>query len=250
MAEPKWVKNVALIPIDLIDPNPDNPRIVMTDLSGLAETIRTKGFTTPCMVRVMPDKRFRLLAGHRRVLAAKMAGLESVPCVVRSDVADGDEFTIMLLENIQRADLNPVEEARAFRRILDAEPITQLQLAQRLGVSEPRVSRRLALLDLSAEQQDMVLRGKMSMSDAWEAARLLKRRKGPEPGAANAGRGGRYDVHFNRQHPLYQRAADLCKHRAWLLTEACGSCWETVVRADEIEKWAETLRTTRQGQDA
>ena len=136
--------------LDLIDPDPHQPRKTIGDLTELASSIREHGVINPIIVEVSGSGRFRIIAGERRFAACRSLGLRTVPCIVRT-VADQSRLILQLIENLQRKDLNPVEEARAFKRLMDEFNLTQRDLAERLGKSLAAVNQTLRILDLRAE---------------------------------------------------------------------------------------------------
>jgi ParB family chromosome partitioning protein len=149
-----------LRPIDLLRPNPLNPRgeLVPAGLDELADSMRAQGVLQPLLVT--PGG--LVVAGHRRLAAARQAGLSEVPVMVR-DLSPAQQQEIMLVENLQRQDLSPVEEARGYRRILD-EGQTNAQLARRIGVPTARINARLLLLKLDDQVQWMVHRGDLPLT--------------------------------------------------------------------------------------
>jgi ParB family chromosome partitioning protein len=132
-----------LIPIDLIDPNPDQPRQVMGDLSELMASIAEKGILEPLLVR-QRGERFQIIAGERRYQAAIQVGLRDLPVVVR-DVDETETLELALIENLQRKDLTPFEEAEALQGLADRCGFTHEDLARRLGKSRTSVTESLAL---------------------------------------------------------------------------------------------------------
>jgi ParB family transcriptional regulator, chromosome partitioning protein len=132
-----------MIPIDQIDPNPNQPRQVMGDLSELIASISQKGILEPLVVRQRGD-RFQIVAGERRYQAAVQAGLRELPAVIR-DVDDTEVIELALIENLQRKDLTPFEEAEALHGLADRCGYTHEDLARRLGKSRPSVTESLAL---------------------------------------------------------------------------------------------------------
>src|SRR5438477_10498621 len=132
-----------LIPIDQIDPNPDQPRQVMGDLSELMASIAEKGILEPLLVRQRGD-RFQIVAGERRYQAAVQVGLRDLPVVVR-DVDDAEVIELALIENLQRKDLTPFEEAEAMHGLAEQCGYTHEDLARRLGKSRTSVTESLAL---------------------------------------------------------------------------------------------------------
>ncbi|MPZ73802.1 MAG: ParB/RepB/Spo0J family partition protein [Nitriliruptorales bacterium] len=150
-----------------IQPNPRQPRGQFDErgLEELAHSLRDVGMLQPIVVRPTDGGRFQIIAGERRVRAARLAGLEQVPAVVRT-TQDGDLLTEALVENIHRADLNPLEEAAAFQQLLDDFGVTHDQLAGKLGKSRPAISNALRLLTLPAALQEHVSSGALSAGHA------------------------------------------------------------------------------------
>jgi ParB family transcriptional regulator, chromosome partitioning protein len=132
-----------LIPIDQIDPNPDQPRQVMGDLSELMASIAEKGILEPLVVR-QRGERFQIIAGERRYQAAIQVGLRDLPVVIR-DVDDGEMLELALIENLQRKDLTPFEEAEGLQGLADRCGYTHEDLARRLGKSRTSITESLAL---------------------------------------------------------------------------------------------------------
>jgi ParB family chromosome partitioning protein len=156
------------IPLALIDPNPHQPRATM-DAAGireLAASIKASGILQPVIVRAVMDGRYQLIAGHRRTQAAKIAGLERIPAIVRHDSTDERQAEWALIENIQRADLNAIERARAYRSYVDQFKFTHAQVAERLGEDRTTITNFLRLLDLNPGVQDLVSRGILSAGHA------------------------------------------------------------------------------------
>lgn len=161
------------IAIDAIDDSPDNPRTVLTDLPSLARSIEAHGVIEPVIV-VQDGDRFRIVAGHRRVAAAKLAALKSVPAILRTDDAVAEHIHRMV-ENLQRVDLNPVEEARGYARLKDLG-VKQKAIAEAVGRNQGHVSKRLTLLSLPEPLQARVGRpeevGGVTLEQAVDIARL------------------------------------------------------------------------------
>jgi ParB family chromosome partitioning protein len=132
-----------MVPIEQLDPNPDQPRQAMGDLSELMASIAEKGIIEPLIVRQRVD-RFQIVAGERRYQAATQVGLHEVPVIIR-DVDDGEVVEIALIENIQRKDLTPFEEAEAVQALGDSFHYTHEELARRLGKSRTSITESLSL---------------------------------------------------------------------------------------------------------
>ena len=157
------------IPIELLRRNPDQPRrnFPEAELEELAASIREKGILQPILVRPAPgaDGEYQLVAGERRWRAAQLAGLRSLPAVVR-ELSDLDVLEIGIIENVQRADLNPMEEALGYRALMDRFGRTQEQVSQTVGKSRSHVANTLRLLSLPAEVQTLVSEGSLSQGHA------------------------------------------------------------------------------------
>lgn len=166
------------ISIDDIDPNPDQPRQVFPEeaLQELAVSIREQGVLQPLLVIPTEGDRYRIVAGERRWRASRLAGLEQVPCIVRS-MEKEQEMEIALIENLQREDLNPLEQAVAIRALMDECGYTQEAVASRLGKSRPAVANLLRMLSLPAEVQLMVREGTLSAGHARVLCGLESREK-------------------------------------------------------------------------
>ena len=150
-----------------IDPNLDQPRKVFNEeaLAALVQSIKKHGVITPLIVTPKPDGRYMIIAGERRYRAATAAGLISVPvCVRECTPVQIDELS--LIENIQREDLNPLEVARAIRKLMDDYGYTQEEAAERIGKARPTVANLLRLIDLSAPVQKLVEDGRLSAGHA------------------------------------------------------------------------------------
>ena len=154
------------VPLRLIELNPVQPRaeIDPEELQGLADSIRAAGVIQPILLRPAGE-RYELVVGERRVRACRLAGRDTVPALVR-DIPDEEMLTLALVENIQRADLNPIEKAQAVRRMMDDLGLTQEQVGHRLGFQRSTIANLLRLLDLSPDLQDVVSRGTLSAGHA------------------------------------------------------------------------------------
>jgi len=152
--------------IDRIEPADIQPRGVFKEdkLEELAQSIRHNGIIQPLVVRRDGD-RFKIVAGERRWRAAQKAGLHRVPCIVK-DVSRDNVWELSLIENIQREELNPIEEANAYRNLLENRELTQEQLAERVGKDRSSVANALRLLKLPIEIQRLVEESKLSMGHA------------------------------------------------------------------------------------
>jgi len=157
------------LPVSKMRAGKYQPRTRMDEgaLNELAESIRAQGIMQPILVRALGDDpgRYEIIAGERRFRAAQLAGLKEVPVLVR-DVADENAAVMALIENIQREDLNPLEEAQGVRRLLDEFGLTHEQAAQAIGRSRSATSNLLRLLNLAAPVQTMLLAGDIDMGHA------------------------------------------------------------------------------------
>ncbi len=148
------------IPLELVRPNRHQPRAAFDPegLSELAASISRHGVLQPIVVSADRDG-YELVAGHRRVLAARLAGKTTIPAVIRDEV--GDRLELALIENLQRADLNAIETARAYKLLMETYELTQEELAERLGKSRSSVANMLRTLTAPQALQDAVIEGKI-----------------------------------------------------------------------------------------
>src|SRR5436190_10260774 len=158
---------LAQIPIEQIQPNPYQPRRTFNEASidELARSVREHGIVQPLVVMRVGDK-YKLIAGERRFRAAQKAGLSSVPVVVKDLVKSGDALQIALVENIQREDLNAMEEANAYHQLHDEFGLTQEEIAKRVGKERSTVSNFLRLLKLPEAVKELLASGQLSMGHA------------------------------------------------------------------------------------
>jgi ParB family transcriptional regulator, chromosome partitioning protein len=149
------LESVNEIDIDLIDPNPDQPRTRFADkaLDELAQSIAVNGIVQPIVVRKQ-GTRYQIVAGERRWRAAQRAGLRRIPAVAK-EVSDDKLLELALIENIQRQELNPIEEATAYRNLIDSIGLTQEQVAERVGKERSLVATSLRLLKLPDDMQNV-----------------------------------------------------------------------------------------------
>lgn len=159
-------QRLAEVELDRIRPNPHQPRDEFDEsaLDGIAASLRDHGVLQPLVVREVTDG-FELIAGERRWRAAQRAGLERVPVVVR-DASPRESLEIALVENLQREDLNPIEEARAYELLVDEMGLTQEEVAARVGRNRTTVANYLRLLKLPEKVQALLVEGRLSMGHA------------------------------------------------------------------------------------
>lgn len=155
------------VPVSAIAPNPWQPRTHFdpAELEELAQSIKQHGVLQPVLVSQQPDGTFQLIAGERRWRAVQLAGLNTVPALVK-EVTPQASLELALVENIQRRDLNPLEEAHAYRQLLDDHGLTQEALAQRIGKSRVSVTNTLRLLQLPDEVLEALAAGELSEGHA------------------------------------------------------------------------------------
>lgn len=154
------------LPIEDIVPNPNQPRIHFneTELRELSESIQEHGVLQPLLVRKHGNG-YEIIAGERRYQASKLAGLEELPVIIK-DVNDEEMLALALIENLQRSDLNPVEEAKGYRQLIDASGMTQEALSKAVSKSRSAITNSLRLLDLPEVVQQMIFEGKLTAGHA------------------------------------------------------------------------------------
>ncbi len=221
-----------MIPVDQIEANPANIRDSLGDLEELAASIRENGLVQPLIVYQLAPNRYRLLAGHRRHEAAFLAGLDQVPCVVRKEPDEAKALRLMLVENTQRSNLDPIEEAHALRRLMEATGGNQGDVARMIGKSPATVSLRLSLLRLNAHEQQAVRSRTMQVQEARVVVRQRSSHPSHTPG-----------WWLSKQHPLAGLVTATCSANAHsgarkVGNVGCGECWEQVIRDNERTRLA------------
>ena len=226
---------LVLVPLGLLRPSPNNPREHLTDIDVLAATMREHGLIQPIVAQQIPGTRgLQVIAGHRRLAAAQRLGWETIPTIVRRDMLPDEELTLMLVENGQRSGLDPIEEARAIKRLV-AQGMRKPDVAVKIGRSLAHVDMRLSLLRLPPDQQEEVRAGVMPVMTAVRESRIAAgvTRKTAKPAAWR---------HFSTTHHLARNAKARCQrlgHAGNLRVVgglACGECWEAVIRSDERQQ--------------
>lgn len=161
------------IPVQRIERNPAQPRVDFSDaeLRELAASIHQHGVLQPLLAVRKPlepgqPERFELVAGERRLRAAKLAGLATVPCIIHDDLTERERLEISLVENLQRRDLNPIEQGTAYHRLHTEFGLTHEEIAARVGKSRPAVSNTIRLLDLSSEMKEALVKGEINYGQA------------------------------------------------------------------------------------
>lgn len=164
---PEQRDNLQYLPIEFLQRGQYQPRqkFKLETLQELADSIKVQGIIQPVIVRKLSTEKFEIIAGERRWRAAQLAGLDQIPVVVKQ-LDEKAAMAMALIENIQREDLNPLEEAEALKKLLDAFTMTHQQLAEAVGKSRTAVSNFLRLLDLSEQVKPLVFKGQLSMGHA------------------------------------------------------------------------------------
>ncbi len=160
-------KQTDLVDIDLVAPNPDQPRTSFDkeELAELSKSIEKEGLLQPILVRKMDGGTYQIIAGERRWQACKLAGLKQVPVRVK-DVEDDKALELALIENIQRSDLNPIEEAYGYKRLMERQHLTQAEVARAVSKGRSTIANALRLLELPEDAQQMLFEGKIKAGHA------------------------------------------------------------------------------------
>ena len=227
------------IPLEELHPSPNNVRSRLTDIDDLAASLREQGPLQPMVVQQIPGRPgYQIVAGHRRRAAALRAGLTHYPCILRRDMLPDEELLAMLVENGQRSDLDPIEEARAYKKLVDSG-VSVADVARRVGRGLATVKNRLMLLQLPLVEQEQVRAGHYSLQHAEGMVRAARAeaRRAASPVARPIGRpkGAKTKPYFGDTHTLAGAARGLCDHTGTpkVAGVACGPCWEEVIRRDE-----------------
>lgn len=230
---------VEMVPLDKIHAHPRNVRREIGDVSDMAASIRTYGLLQPLTLRPHPAiaNYYEAIAGHRRHVASIEAGLTAVPCVIRQNVSDAAVLEMMIIENVHRRGLNPIEKAEALGRLRDEYGYTPTQISERTGLSQSTISGTLALLDLAPKTRDRVRRGELTVGEAMKLVRRYRAKQRTATGAGTPGATWEPD-HFVSTHQLARMAARYCEARDHTTRRrlgqiACGQCWESAIREDE-----------------
>jgi ParB family chromosome partitioning protein len=210
--------SITALPVDQIEPSPRNPRQSLEHLDELAESIQAYGLLQPIVVRAQEDGRFEVIAGHRRLAAVQSLGWSAVPAIVRA-ADEGDAFLLALIENLQRDDLTPREEAEALEILVRERGMSTRQVAQAVKRSASYVSRRLRVFE-DPVLAPLVLQSALSISVAEE---LL-----PLPAA--------------RKRALAQQAADEGWDRPRVRLAAAGQVDDAELRQPALARRARELR--------
>jgi ParB family transcriptional regulator, chromosome partitioning protein len=231
-------QSVRHLPVDALVQHPGNVRDDLGDVTELAASIREHGLLQPLVVTEHADgERYILLAGHRRLAASVKLRLTSVPVIVRHGVGDLDQVVLMLVENLHRRDLDPIERAEAYGAMRH-QGLSLAEIARRVGVGVSSVSKYLTLLDLDEKRRDEVRRGALAAHQAIAIVRDVRQETRAKRGGAAMGRpkGVKTALYFGPDHRLASAVRATCTHRdrRQVGGVGCGPCWEeTIRRADD-----------------
>lgn len=166
---------VIQIPVGMIIPNPEQPRKIFTDseLGELTNSIQEFGVLQPLLVKKAEGKKFILIAGERRLRAAKLAGLSRVPVIIK-ELQEPEAALIALVENVQREDLNFLEEAKAYKKLMDDFNLTQGEIAKRVSKQQSTISNKIRILSLPEELQQMLMANKLTERHARALLKLTE----------------------------------------------------------------------------
>lgn len=208
------------------------------DIEQLADSIREVGLLQPIVARRDHAGTLIVVAGHRRLAAIQRLQWTHVDVIIRPPMRPDDVIAAMLIENGQRRDLDPIEEARGIRKLKAELDITDLDLARKIGRSQSYVSGRLALLNLTPDEQEALRSGDLGLTGGTNLGRL-------KAGKVRQGSKGNISIpHYGPTHDLAPKAAARCKRlghgRKLNGGVACGPCWDSVLRADERDHLQET----------
>lgn len=236
---PRQIRNqTAVLRVDQLEAHPGNVRQVVGNVTELAASIREHGILEPLVVTPLGGDLYRILAGHRRAAAARLAGHDRVPCIVRTfgDVDDAEEIVVMLVENVMRADLGPVEKAQALGRLRD-KGLTNTDIARRTGMHVSTVTYHLQLLDLDIDSLEKVRAGEIPVGAAREAVVASRQQARTSAGRPERGRPpvAATAPYFGPSHSLALSVSGICDHTTRPRVPGgigCGECWELAIRAD------------------
>lgn len=223
-------RELRTVRISELHPDPDNPREDLGDVTELAESIRETGLLQPIVARERAG-RLIIVAGHRRHAALRALGQKAAHVLVIADMRPDEVLAAMIIENGQRRDLDPIEEARAYQRLKKARGVTSAELGEQIGRSQATIDGRLRLLDLSPEDQEKIRAGEMGIGHGTLKSRVAS-------GRVRQSTADRRIPHLATEHDLAGKARARCSRvhklrKALVGHTACGECWESVIRADE-----------------
>lgn len=241
MNNPTPRQSIAHVPLDRLLAHPANIREDLGDLTDMAQSIREHGILQPLTATEHPqDGHLLLLAGHRRLAAACLAGLDVLPVIIRHNVTSiDDQLILMLVENTQRADLNPMDRAEAYGALRNTG-LSISDIARRVGSTPSTISYYLNLLMLDDDERAEVRSGERKVGDAVAQGREARQPKPtpeqPEPPRPRGRpKGKKTKPYFGDTHPLAKtaRAACRCTGRPKVGAVACGPCWERAIRENQ-----------------
>lgn len=226
------------IPPDKIRPNPHQPRTEFkhADMEELVNSIKQHGILQPIVVTSLNDGNYELISGERRLRAAKLAGLATVPAVLRESTSEKHKLELALIENIQRKNLNPIEEAEAYQKLINEFGLTQEEVARRVGKSRPVVANMLRLLALPEEIQIGIMEGKIfasqgrliaSLTDSKDQMAMYRKFVG---GGVNARQG---EEMLRRTQGRQTKSDPNLKAKEASLRDALGTKVQIVMNKDE-----------------
>jgi ParB family chromosome partitioning protein len=234
------LQGLAAVSVLDLRPSPNNPRKTMTGIGDLATSIAEQGLIQPIVVQRVPgEDGYQIVAGHRRHAAVRKLGWPKVACIIRRDLLPDEELATMLVENGQRANLDPIEEARALAKLKSESGMTDKELGRKIGRSDAYVWGRLTLLKLPAAEQEELRAGQIGVTAAVNMAR--------PKGVGSKNKEVARAWHFAHTHDLATLARGRCRQldhkpgRRLAGGIACGECWEFVIRADERRRHADEV---------
>lgn len=232
--------DVVALPLDQVHASRNNPRENLTDIDELAASITEVGLIQPIVVQVIPGQAgYQVVAGHRRLAAFRKLGRATIPAIRRRDMLPDEELLTMLVENGQRAGLDPIEEARALKKLKGEPGCSNAELGTKVGRSTHWINDRLQLLQLPLAEQEEVRAGHYTLTHATNVLRAqraaARRREQPTARPVGRPRGARTRPYFGDTHPLAGAVRARCDHRGTPKVGGvgCGPCWESVIRIDE-----------------
>jgi ParB family chromosome partitioning protein len=220
--------------------HPANIRDDLGDLAEMAASIAAQGILQPLVVQPDPDDpgAYQVIAGHRRLAAARLTRVQQIPVTVRQPRGPGTAAAVemMLVENCMRRDLGPVEKAEAMGALRN-HGLSAAAIARSTGLSDATVGYYLSLLDLDDDARKQVRDGRIPVGEAIAAVRRVRARQRATRGRPRQGPVWEPD-HLDARHPLARKANTMCDARKHTMRRrigkvACGECWETVIREDE-----------------
>lgn len=239
---------LSAIDVTSVHASSSNPREHLTGIDDLALSIREAGLLQPIIVQKVPGRDgFQIIAGHRRYAAVRKLGWAKVPAIIRRDLLPDEELLAMVVENGQRSDLDPIEEGRAYKRLVGMG-LSHADVARRVGRSKSTIAGRIALLSLPPHEQEEIRAGVLAVTRVLDRERAERQEERVRAAGRPVGRpkGAKTKPYFSDTHPLAAAARALCAPhwRGRVKVSggvACGECWEQAIReavltaaADEV----------------